>query len=242
MNSLASTDYSFEIFIVDNGSTDKTVEILKEYQVTFGDVLKPIFLKENVGTTVSRNMALEQVTGDYIVVMDSDVEVPEGVFEELIHSVNKTSKVGMVVPRIIYPSGKWQKSIDKFPTLPHKLNRFFRLRSIEEQEGNAEANCSDEKRVDYAISAFWLFKKEVLENVGLLDENYFYAPEDVDYCLEVWKCGHQIVYVPSVTVVHHTQEISRGLKLNKAKHEHIKGLLYFFIKHKYWLKKPVFKF
>lgn len=238
LNSLAATEFSFEIFVVDNGSKDRTVEILNNYLTDHGDVLTLIFLNENVGTTVSRNMALTQVSGDSIVIMDSDVEVSEGIFEKLICSINKSFEIGMVVPRIVYPSGKWQKSIDQFPTLLHKLHRFFRLRSIEEQEGSAEANCLDEKKVDYAISAFWLFKNEVLEKVGLLDENYFYAPEDVDYCLELWKSGYQIVYVPTVTVVHHTQEISRGFKLNKAKKEHIKGLLYYFMKHKYFLFRP----
>lgn len=242
MVSLGDTEYSFEIFIVDNGSRDRTVEILKKYQTTYGnEVLKLIFLNKNVGTTVSRNMALKQVAGDYIVVMDSDVEVPEGLFEQLIGSINKSPDIGMVVPNIIYPSGKWQKSVDQFPTLLHKLNRFFRLRSIEKQEGDDEANRLEERTVDYAISAFWLFKKEVLAKVGLLDEKYFYAPEDVDYCLQVWKAGFQIVYLPTVTVVHHTQEISRGFKFNKAKTEHLKGLAYLFKKHRYFFVAPDYK-
>nr|MDA3807455.1 hypothetical protein [Thiomicrorhabdus sp.] len=149
--------------------------------------------------------------------------------------------VGMVVPKIFYPSGKWQKSVDQFPTLIHKLNRFFRLRAIEAQEGSEDHNCLDVRPVDYAISAFWLFKRVVLKAVGLLDEKYFYAPEDVDYCLEIWKAGYQIQYDPTVSVVHHTQEISRGFKFNKAKIEHIKGLAYMFWKHKYFFVAPDYK-
>jgi len=238
MNSLAASAYSSEIFIVDNGSSDGTVAILKNYQEQYGNILKLIFLDKNVGTTVSRNMALKQATGDYIVIMDSDIELPEGIFDTLIRSISKNSKIGMVVPQIVYPSGKWQKSIDQFPTLLHKLNRFFRLRSIEDKEGCEEVDSLSERTVDYAISAFWLFKKEVLENVGLLDENYFYAPEDVDYCLQIWKAGFKIVYVPTVTVVHHTQEISRGFKINKAKLEHIKGLIYLYRKYRFLFSSP----
>lgn len=239
MRSLTKTNFKYEIYIIDNGSTDRTVAILQNYQTLYGDSLKLIFLDKNVGTTVSRNLALKQVTGNYIVVMDSDVEVSDGIFERLIGSVNASPDVGMVVPKILYPSGKWQKSIDRFPTILHKLNRFFRLRAIEAQEGSEESDCLGVRPVDYAISAFWLFKKEILEKVGLLDENYFYAPEDVDYCLRIWKAGYQIHYDPTVTVVHHTQEISRGMKFNKAKIEHVKGLFYFFIKHKYWFRRPV---
>lgn len=241
LQSLEKTSLQYEIYIVDNGSSDQTIDILQRYKDSYQDTLNLIYLENNVGTTVSRNLALKQVTGDYIVVMDSDVEVPEGIFEKLISTVNESVDIGMVVPKIFYPSGKWQKSVDQFPTLWHKLNRFFRLRAIEEQEGVGATDCQKSKPVDYAISAFWLFKKEILEKVGLLDENYFYAPEDVDYCLEVWKAGYQVIYDPSVSVVHHTQEISRGIKFNKAKLEHLKGLAYLFKKHRYLFRAPDYK-
>jgi len=93
--------------------------------------------------------------------------------------------------------------------------------------------------VDYAISAVWVIKKEVLKIVGLLDENIFYSPEDVDYCLRLWKAGYKIIYEPRVPVIHHTQEISRGFKLNSAMLNHIKGLIYYFRKHGYFLRRPV---
>ena len=50
------------------------------------------------------------------------------------------------------------------------------------------------QHVDYAISAFWLLRRDVLEAVGLLDEEIFSRPEDVDYCLRVWKAGYTVVY------------------------------------------------
>lgn len=95
--------------------------------------------------------------------------------------------------------------------------------------------------VDYAISAFWIMKKSVLEEVGLLDEKIFYSPEDVDYCLRIWKSGHAISYIPFVSVVHHTQEISRGFKLNTAFLNHVKGLFYYFTKHRYCFFPPFFQ-
>jgi GT2 family glycosyltransferase len=82
-------------------------------------------------------------------------------------------------------------------------------------------------------------KKEVLKNVGLLDENIFYAPEDVDYCLRIWLAGYKVVYNSEVSAIHHAQEISRGLKINRATINHIKGLAYYFKKHKYILKCPI---
>ncbi len=238
---LQGTCYSYEIFIIDNGSTDQTPILLAAYAEKHKDIVKPIYLSENKGTTVSRNMGLRKALGKYLCIMDSDVELGPNLFQPLLEQLNNFPDAGMVVPKINYPSGRWQKSIDRFPTFTHKLNRFFRLREIEKQEEIAEKEQILIRLVDYAISAFWLFKRETLEKVGLLDEKIFYSPEDVDYCLRVWKAGFAILYVPTVSIIHHTQEISRGFKLNKAKISHIKGLFYYFIKHRYFLKSPVFR-
>ena len=89
--------------------------------------------------------------------------------------------------------------------------------------------------VDYAISAFWMFRRDVLEKVGLLDERIFYSPEDVDFCIRIWKAGYCIKYFPQVSVIHDAQEISRakGVKINIFTLSHLKGLLYLFLKHRY---------
>jgi len=71
--------------------------------------------------------------------------------------------------------------------------------------------------------------------VGLLDEKIFYSPEDVDYCIRVWKAGFDIRYLPKYEIIHDAQEISRakGIRINFFTLSHIKGLLYLFLKHRY---------
>jgi GT2 family glycosyltransferase len=240
-SSLDTAGLSYEILIVDNGSKDDSPRILKEYEKKNPGVLVPIFLRENVGTTVSRNMALRLARGAYLCVMDSDVEFRSGVLPVLMDVLEADLRVGMVVPKILYPSGNWQKSTDRFPTLVHKVNRFFRLRQIEAAESIGTVGEVERREVDYAISAFWLLRREVMEMVGLLDERIFYAPEDVDYCLRIWKAGYQIKYVPSVSIIHHAQEISRGFEINMAKINHFKGLMYLYKKHSFLFKTPIVK-
>lgn len=235
---LADAVHSCEIFVVDSGSTDHTVAVLNSLVINAPFKLHLIRLSQNHGTTVSRNMALKKAMGDYVCVMDSDVEVRGSVFSDLIRLLQSDATIGLAVPKIYYPSGKWQKSHDIFPTFLHKIKRLFCLRSMEAREGNRDVCSNTVKDVDYAISAFWLFRRSLLDEVGLLDENIFYAPEDVDFCLRVWKSGYRIVYQPNTSIVHHTQEISRGLKFNKAKIEHIKGLFYLYSKHRYFFLSP----
>ena len=229
--------YSYEIFIVDNGSVDRTKEIIQNLTSRYADSIKPIYLKENYGTTYPRNLALKKAKGEFLVVMDSDVDVNKGTISRLIGVLTDNKDVGIVAPKLIYPSGAPQKSTDVFPTIFTKILRYFFLKAIEKKEKVWGAS-SGPQEIDYAISALWVLRRDILEKVGLLDENIFYAPEDVDYCLRVWKAGYKVMYVPDVSCVHHTQEISRGMKFNKATRDHIRGLVYYFKKHKYLLRRP----
>ena len=234
---LCSDRFSYEVFIVDNGSSDNTISIIKSFDVQYPHHIIPIYLSANTGTTYSRNLALKQARGDYVIIMDSDIEIyQQGTIRRLLDTFHD-KKIGLVVPKLLYSNGSLQKSTDVFPTLFTKVFRYFFLKWIE-KKGQTLNQASGLSEVDYAISALWVLKKEVLKNVGLLDENIFYAPEDVDYCLRIWLAGYKIVYNSEVSAIHHAQEISRGLKINQATINHIKGLVYYFKKHKYVLSRP----
>ncbi|MDY0093681.1 MAG: glycosyltransferase [Candidatus Vecturithrix sp.] len=242
ITALKEGNLTYQIFIVDNGSRDKTVSILQTFQARNPEQIYPIYLQTNTGTTYSRNLALKQAIGRYVCIMDSDVEVTTGVFAYLTRTLESHSKIGLVAPKLLYPSGSLQKSTDVFPTITRKILRYFFLKALERREHKfaVHANSTTQRvqEVDYAISAMWLLKHEVVERIGLLDEKIFYAPEDVDYCLRIWKAGYTVVYDTSVSCVHHTQEISRGFRLNRAMLDHTLGLVYYFRKHRYVFRKP----
>lgn len=239
VGSLNETDLDYEILVMDNGSTDRTVSLLEGVGMSERIFIQA--LSTNLGTTVPRNLALKKARGEFLCIMDSDVEVTSGLFPELRALLRGDERVGLAVPRIYYPNGLVQKSCDRFPTLLHKVNRFFRLRAMEASEAQRLEGLDRSVPVDYAISAFWFFPRRILAEVGFLDEKIFYSPEDVDYCLRVWKANYRIVYVPKVSVVHHTQEISRGWRISRAKVSHLKGLFYLFLKHRYFFKAPTFQ-
>lgn len=238
IESLRESTLSFEIFVVDNGSTDDTKYILDGFEVRWPKNVKTVYLKTNTGTTYSRNVALKQAKGKYLAIVDSDVQVPIGIFQLLISRLIEDSTIGLVAPKLVYPGGLLQKSTDDFPTVFSKFKRLFFLKQIEKSE---QLKYEEDvlRDVDYAISAFWLLPHSVLDDIGYLDENIFYAPEDVDYCLSIRKKKYRIVYDPSVCAMHYAQEISRGFKFNKATREHIKGLIYYFKKHRYLFTKPI---
>ncbi len=230
------SELDYEIYIIDNGSKDNSVSIINSFKTNFPQKIIPIFLNKNMGTTYPRNIALKKATGDFICILDSDVELSSGVILNLIRTIKKQPAAGMIVPKLVYPDGSLQKSIDKFPTVFSKLKRYFFLKQIENKEQTAKSPTGVFP-VEYAISAMWVITRKAFDHVGLLDEKIFYAPEDVDYCYRMWKSGYKILYHSDVMSVHHAQEISRGFKINIATISHLKGLIYYFIKHKYFFKK-----
>jgi GT2 family glycosyltransferase len=230
---LHKTDEQDEAWVVENGSRDGSADMLRALEKEF-PWLHVLYMDHNTGTTVSRNKALRAATGRYLLVLDSDAYVPEGTVEPLLARLDRDRDCGLVVPRLMYPSGNLQLSTDVFPTVVRKAERFLALKKLEARQNNA-AWPTEPSIVDYAISAFWLFRRDVLENVGYLDENIFYSPEDVDYCLRIWEAGYKIVYDPSVHAVHDAQEISRGFPLKLITLSHAKGLGYLFWKHRYAL-------
>ena len=117
--------YTAEIFVVDNGSTDNTVVLLRNLQAEHPDRIFPIFLEQNTGTTYSRNLALKRAQGQYLCIMDSDIEVTPGAIAQLIQTLKDHPHIGLAVPRLLYPNGNLQKSTDTFPTIGRKVFRYF---------------------------------------------------------------------------------------------------------------------
>jgi GT2 family glycosyltransferase len=134
---------------------------------------------------------------------------------------------------LIFPDGRPLMSTDVFPTIPRKLERAFRLCALERR---CRADELPSRSVDYAISAFWLMRRDLIDRIGPLDERIFYAPEDVDFCLRAWLKGQRVVYRPDLAVVHDAKERSRSLTSLVFTSRHVLGLAYFFKKHRYAFK------
>lgn len=222
-----------EIFIVDNGSSDSSREIIDEYVIRFPTLVNSIIFENNTGTTFSRNTALKRSSGEYILILDSDAYVNHDALASLVKYLDQNPKTGIAVPRLFYRNGNYQLSCDVFPTLQHKLKRFLFLREMEGRDDELKST-SVAVNVDYAISACWMIRRDSYLRTGLFDENIFYSPEDVDYCLRTWEGNFKITYVPSAEIVHDAQELSRGFRLSRFHFSHLWGLFYLLRKHRYF--------
>lgn len=235
---LGITSRPVELYVVDNGSTDGTVDFLRDLAQRDSRV----WLHEsscNLGTTVSRNIALRILSDsvEYVCILDSDTVVNEEAIETLVSLVDSDPAIGVAGPTMKDSSGAVQLSGRNLPTLGIKLRKACPIASVSERGGRMEhptaAVADGVQDVGYLLSACWLMRRDVLDEVGLLDERIFYAPEDVDYCIRVHRAGLRVVRCFGATITHEYQRISKKKLLSKTNFEHVKGLAYFFRKYGY---------
>ncbi len=227
----------YEIFVVDNGSKDGTVEILKKCSDEMPISL--IRLPENLGTTKPRNMAFSRCTGNVICVLDSDAVFLEGSIKDIAAELFRDDSIGIIAPKLLFSDGTVQESVRKFPSMFGKFSKIpgivFKIK-YRDIDGYGDFPFSKITDVDYAISACWFFRRELFDEIGSFDEKIFYSPEDIDYGIRVWKKGKKTVYYPGFTVLHYVQQLTHKKFLSRIAFSHLYGLIYYFLKHRYFIK------
>ncbi|RMH38122.1 MAG: glycosyltransferase [Deltaproteobacteria bacterium] len=232
-----ASDVPIEVIAVDNGSTDDTVERLARHRDRHPEV-QLVPLSRNHGTTVSRNIGIRMARGDYVLVLDSDTEIPPGTLRGLVDAparIPDPDRVGIICPRLVYPDGGFQESARRFPTVLTKVYRLLDIERLRARNESIDAVLAGETTpVDYAISACWLVPRTTFDRVGLLDETIFYSPEDVEFCARCWRAGLAVWYYPAVQVVHNCQRITNKRPLSRMGLSHAKGLV------RYWWRYRAF--
>lgn len=230
-----NTSTEFEIILIDNNSSDGTEEFVRNAYPQ----IKYYKNKENKGVAPARNQGLKLSNSDYCLILDVDTEfITENALNELMGYMSKRPEVGLIGAQLISSDGEIQNSCLEFPSLWVKMFvRFERFTFIKNTQMlksyyMLDYNKQTEKEVDYVIGAFQFIRREMLEKVGLYDEKIFYGPEDIDFCLRGKRAGFKTVYYPAVKLNHFYQRITKKV-FSKITFKHIKGLIYFFWKHKY---------
>ncbi len=230
-----------EIIVVDNGSSDNTVDLLREFEREH-DNIHIVPLSRNHGTTVPRNIGIRMAHGEYILILDSDTEIPPGTLRGLVDGIAKIPEpdsLGILHPKLVYPDGEFQESARRFPTVYTKIYRLMRMeerRTLDESID--EVLAGQITPVDYAMSAAWLVPRRTFDRIGYLDERIFYSPEDVEFCARVWKNGLKVWYYPEVQIVHNCQRITSKKPLSKLGLSHMKGLVRYWWEYGSALRRP----
>jgi N-acetylglucosaminyl-diphospho-decaprenol L-rhamnosyltransferase len=228
----------FENWVVDNASTDDSPRMVRE---KFPQV-HLVENRENVGFARANNQAIQRCTGKYILLLNPDTLVASGALQALVDFLDKHPEAGAAGARILNSDGSLQISSHPRPTLSRELWRLFHLDilSAYAMYPPTKWETNQPQEVDVLGGACLLLRKEVLEQVGALDEDYFIYSEEVDLCYRIQRAGWPIYWVPQAEVMHFggqsTQQVPTEMFLNLY-HSNIK----YFRKHYGWSAAQIYK-
>lgn len=224
---------SYEIIVVDNASTDNTLNIVEERFPSI-KILKNSF---NKGFAVANNQGIKINKGKYILILNPDVIVLPNSLKYLKDFMDRNLRVGIGGPKLILPDKKIQYSCRRYSTpLTHiirgvHLNNTFKISKKIRNDFMADWDHSSCRDVDFITGACMIVRREAMEKVGLLDEKYMLYFEDQDWCLRMHKGKWKVFYIPESRMIHyHKRDSTRGI-FNKYTFIHIKSMVYFFRKH-----------
>lgn len=239
LNSLekVSDEADFDVFIIDNASSDGSIEEAKKKSPKFSYILN----SENLGFGKAQNTVLKNAKTPYVLTLNPDCEVPSGTLSYMLDFMDKNPDVGVSSPRIEKANGSLDIASHRgFPT-PWASFLYFFLKN-DRLYHLTNRDMSKTHEVDSVVGAFMLMRKSVLEIVGYFDEDYFLYGEDIDLCYRIKQLGFKVMYVPQVKVLH-VKGVSSGIKkhsqANSSAGESTKNLAlnYFYSTMKLFYKK-----
>jgi len=197
-------DCEFEIIVVDNASSDGTVEpIQKEFPHT-----TVIANHDNRGFSAANNQAIKIAKGEYLLLLNPDTIVHKNSLDNLIKALDENPDAGISGPKLIDENGILCPSIGYIPTFRSILysKTFFRtlgiFRSHYKKLTAQNFNYDKQNKVEQLSGAALIVRHSVMNKIGNMDESFFLYYEDVDLCLRVRNAGFKITYVPTATITH----------------------------------------
>jgi GT2 family glycosyltransferase len=227
---------SMEVFVVDNASTDGSVEMI-EAKFPWVKLIKS---SENLGFAKGNNVAIRQCQGRYIALVNPDVIVFPGCLDALADFLDENPKVGNVGPRVLNPDMSMQSTCRRFPTL---WNNFCSATGLSTRFKNSRFFAGEHMfyfphdrtlTVDVLVGCFSMIRREALDAVGLLDEALFMYGDDVDWCRRARNAGWQVVFYPEGQAIHDRGKITAPYPVRFAVAQQRSVLHYWTKHHSFW--------
>lgn len=209
-----------EIFVVDNNSVDGSAQLIRE---KFPD-LYFIENKENVGFSRANNQAIRKAKGEYILLLNPDTVVEEDTFSKVTGFMDKHAEAGGLGVKMIDGKGAFlPESKRGLPTPWVAFYKMFGLSKLfpgSRKFGKYHLSYLNENEthdIEILAGAFMLLRKETLDKVGLLDEDFFMYGEDIDLSYRIILGGYKNYYFPETTIIHYKGESTKKGSLNYVK-------------------------
>lgn len=201
-----------EIIVVDNDSTDNSVELIRNLELKTKN-LKLIENKSNLGFGKANNLGLEKTEGKYILFLNSDTLVDNVNFQKLISVMDEDEKIGVLTVRVNLENGKIDPASHRgFPTIWRSFTYFSKLEQLTKHipvlnrvfggYHLAHLDLETTHEIESPSGAFFLTRKTILDKLCGFDEKFFMYGEDLDLSMRIKKLGLKILFYPSQQIIH----------------------------------------
>jgi hypothetical protein len=217
IETISKTGFDLHVLVVDNGSTDGSVETLKKYKGD-GFILSIIENRENLGFAAGNNIGIEYAikeAADFLLVLNNDTLVDKNLLKEFLVAAKKYPQVGIFTPKIYFAKGFEFKKKYKEEDLGKVIwsaggdidwnNVYATNRHVDEVDSKRLDKDTDS---DFATGAAMFLRAEVVKKYGNFDERYFMYFEDVDLCERYKRVGGKIMYVSKCRLWHKVAQSS----------------------------------
>jgi GT2 family glycosyltransferase len=241
-----SFTHTIEIIVVDNKSVDDSVPRIK---VSYPEV-RLIENIANLGFAAANNRGIAVSKGRYLLLLNSDTELLDDGLDTLVDMMDQEPTIMLLTCRLLNADGTIQPSLRRFPTLVSAFMDSLMLTPVAarvpllQRFTLLEQDHSMQHDVQQVPGAFMMIRRDVLETIGKLDEEYFMYYEDVDFCLRLKKAGYRIVFQPSVEVRHFGGGTFRGHRIAATEQRLVSKVRYFKKHHSHttWIVKILVSF
>jgi GT2 family glycosyltransferase len=229
--------FTMEIIVVDNGSVDGSVEMVKK---EFPETVL-VVNKENTGFAKANNIGIKKSSGIHILLLNSDTEVNHDTVRTMLTYMQNHPDVGASTCKLLLRDGSMDPACHRGEPTPWaafsyylKLERLFPNSPIFARYHQTYKKLSTIHDVDIISGAFFLVRRDIINKIGGLDEEYFFYGEDMDWCIRIKRAGWRIVFNPTVTILHKKKQSGRA---NTDRARRVRTDIYFYQYNRLFFRK-----
>ncbi len=194
----AGLRHTFEVVVVDNGSTDGSQDMLREQFSQVAIVQNA----SNVGLGRASNQGIEATEAPFVLLLNNDTLVNARSLDAMVDLMASTPRAGAVGGTLLNEDGSFQAAYSRFPSLVEEFLIATRLGELLWDGYPAHLKARSVRRVDWLGSACLLVRRATLAQIGLLDEGYFIYGDETDLAFRMVQAGWEVHYVPDATTIH----------------------------------------
>ena len=233
---------SLEVLVVDNASSDGSVELVHEEFPQVGLICND----ENLGFSSANNQAIRNSNGRYILLLNNDAYLLEDALEKMVRFMDSHPQAAALGPKLLNEDGSTQPSTNNFPALgAMALNKLIGKSPLATrlmgEFSMQHWGYGHTRQVDMVTGACMMIRREALEEVGLFDENIFMYHEETDLCYRMKKAGWKVYFYPDAKCVHLLVKGRERSNYYPRQFVHCQTQLYFYRKHYSKVKVEFYK-